>query len=205
MCKMCGNPDCKADEMFEEMMNDENFNPMEALKEMLDNVGENKPTEEDMQKLRDVERDTVSLQEVEITDARVFTSKLYKPEDNEPVYTAMDSSSDVLDETMEAIRMNKSIGDMDDEEAETADSVIDTLEMLKKMMGDPVMSLCVIVTKSRVTTQMQRNGEVVSEMIYTNVKTADDLLKLVSFHSEHFVDPMLKDFDTISDVLNYDK
>ena len=193
MCKFCGDPNCKADEIFDR-------DPIEVLKEMF---GEPKLTDEQKAKLDEIDRNTTILYDEALSDKRQFTSRIYRPEEegSMKVYSATDTATGVFEEIKDSLNAAKVTGKVDDENLGQVDMFTNMIEMLQKMSGEPKMSFTINVSKLMVETKVSKDNEVLSEMKYPNIKSAEDVAKLVSFISPDFVDPILRDFDFIKEAL----
>ena len=200
MCRFCGNPECKADEMFDAAMEGKD-NPLEALRELLGGGG---MSEEEKAEYEKIKSETDYLQDEDLSDGqtgdRRFTSKIHRPTDGLHTYSSVDSATEVLGSSIDALNVAKVTGQTGDNE-EAVEGFINMLEMFKKTMGEPVMSFCVTINKLSVDLRVLRNGETLNEMKFPNTKKFDDVMKLVSYTSEHFVDPLLADRDAIKEAL----
>lgn len=147
-------------------------------------------------------RDTEQLQKVDIDDKTSFESSIYRPtgEDAEgrtPMYTGIFN---------EKINMGDALNEvLIEADAEGADLGVDSemIDLLKMLGGDVdmVVGFCLAVREDAVEVRMVRDGNIESTTAFKNVKSADDLLKLVSFYDAKYVDAFLKDFDVFKELL----
>jgi hypothetical protein len=74
--------------------------------------------------------------------------------------------------------------------------------MFNTIRGKVDMRVAFTVTVSKIYTTIRivQHGEIAQTVKYPNVKSADDLMKLVSFYDAQFVDPMLKDYEVIKSI-----
>jgi hypothetical protein len=147
-----------------------------------------KMMEDKKELIAEIEKNTTHLQDDDLGEGRKFTSYTVTGMEGYPdTYCSIDTAD-----------MEQSISKLVDTLAD------DNLkEMFSKLRGQSVMRMAfsVTVSKSHTTVRVIQGGEVSSTSTYTNVQSADDVLKLVSFHTAEFVDPMLKDFETIKRIL----
>ena len=152
------------------------------LKDMAEKMSQNKEL------IDAIEKNTTNLQNEDFEGGRNFTSyTVTGMEDGYPnTYCSIDSAD-----------MEQSITQLVDEIADE-----NLRELFEKIRGSNSLRVAFSVTASKTHTTIRviQGGEVSSTSTYTNVKSADDLLKLVSFHTAEFVDPMLKDFEAIKSI-----
>lgn len=149
---------------------------------------------EDMKKVVDdnpeivakIQKHTTELQDVDYGQGRTFKSYVVKDiPDKEDVYCSID-----------LVDMEESISHM----VEGMDHLKDMFESIRKEM-DMLVAFATTVSKSSVSIRVVRTGKITSSVQYINVKTADDFMKLVSYHTPEFVDPLLKDYNEIKAIL----
>lgn len=115
---------------------------------------------------------TTLLQHEYVSEGRLFSSYMVSGVENrDDVYCSVD-----------AVDLNSAIPDI-------------------KSNMDLRVGFLTTVTKNDVSISVTHGMEMVSSMHFSNVKSADDYMKLVSFCSSEFVDPLLKDFNTIKKIL----
>lgn len=160
---------------------------LEELREMLGGGDHSELTEL-------VKENTTQLQDdSELEEGRLFSSHIMNPFESEVESTSRGYVYSSIDSREVGIEDVFNEHELDDD---------NPLKMLMKMMADRkvVVSFSVTCAKDVTTIRTLKNGEIMDAFSYTNVQSADDLLKLVSFHDKQFVDPVLKDFDSIKTV-----
>ena len=151
------------------------------LKDMAEKMSQNKEL------IAEIEKNTTHLQDVELEGGRNFTSYTVTGMEGYPdTYCSIDSAD--MEQSITQL-----VDEIDDENLR---------ELFEKIRGSNSLRVAFSVTASKTHTTIRviQGGEVSSTSTYTNVKSADDLLKLVSFHTAEFVDPMLKDFEAIKSI-----
>ena len=165
----------------------------ENLKKIMDSV--------DPEFLENVKENTTDLQrDVEIGDSIRFSSSFMEPFESERESTSKclyscqalteTSYSDMLEYVSEGV----------DED----DAGIKSLKMLIGIMGDntpPLYSGFALNCDKDVTIlRIMKYNDIIDTFNFNNVKSADDLIKLVSFHDVKYVDPLLVDFEHIKRI-----
>lgn len=155
-------------------------NSLEEMKKKL--------AEENSELIKQIEKNTTHLQHIDLDGGRIFKSYVVKGlTDLEDVYCSVDT-----------VNMEDSISDM--LQVIEDDNIKSMFESIRGTMNMRV-AFTVTVSKSHTSIRVVRGDEIVATMEYSNVKSVDDFMKLVSFHTSEFVDPMLKDYDTIKEIL----
>ena len=153
-----------------------------SLKDMADKMEKNKDL------VAEIEKNTTKLQDEDLEGGRNFTSYTVTGMEGYPdTYCSIDSAD--MEQSMTQL-----VEEIDDENLK---------ELFEKIRGSNSLRVAFSVTVSKDHTSIRviQGGEVSTSTTYTNVKSADDLLKLVSFHTAEFVDPMLKDFEALKSIL----
>lgn len=152
---------------------------------------------DNMDKIGEIMDNTKTLQNnIELANGDRFHSATYYPEDKPPMYSGMYTEIinivDVVDEAL------KNAGDV---ELSPEDKM--KYELMKMLGNDANTEIifAITVTNESVDVRMGRDGSITQTIKFNNVKTANDVIKLASFFEEKYVEPLLKDFDDLKEIL----
>jgi len=154
---------------------------------------------EDRDMIDDIKKHTTDLQRIEYDNGRLFTSYLVDALDvsvdknKELSYCAIDigggGGGGNRTEEMMGFLSARGMGMDEDNEL---------VNMLKKII--PQLGFAVTTSKSLTDVRFTKGGDITDSVQYRNIKTADDLIKMVSYHNAEYVDPILKDYETLKKV-----
>jgi len=187
MCKFCGDPDCNADDMVDEMFGSDG-------EEIIKKYNEFK---------KKIESETEILQDVAISDIRTFKSSVWRPteEGTFPEYKSIDSMLNVIGESLDALENARIKKELEGGETAGVSALLDSFRDILDSKGDITMDFVVSVNKNHVTLSVKSGIETVSNMMFSNVHTVEDVLKLISYTNKDFVDNVLIDYAVIKEVL----